>query len=129
MYSNFDFIFYPFLLINIDYLIMHDLCSFSRAARYSAIFLYLLGEADRAYQLLLSLWQGTACLGCPMQNRLNSRGSPCVLGEKQNICHYWYRCKGLFLLGRRVYKKNNCTSTVQNKNICTVIVQVQNISR
>jgi hypothetical protein len=29
MYSNFDFIFYPFLLIDIDYLIMYDLCSFS----------------------------------------------------------------------------------------------------
>ena len=47
MYSNFDFIFYPFLLIDIDCIIMYDLCSFFRAARYSAITLYRHGEAER----------------------------------------------------------------------------------
>jgi hypothetical protein len=65
MYSNFDFIFYPFLLIDIDYLIMYSLCSFFRAKRYSAIVLYRLGGAERAYQLFLSLWQGAACLSYP----------------------------------------------------------------
>ena len=82
MYSNFDFIFYPFLLIDIDYIIMYDLCSFFRAARYSTITLYRHGEAERAYQLLLSLWQGAACLSYPMHNRLYFRDLSCVLGGK-----------------------------------------------
>jgi hypothetical protein len=61
---------------------MYDLCSFFRAARYSAITLYRHGEAERAYQLLLSLWQGAACLSYPMHNRLYFRDLPCVLGGK-----------------------------------------------
>jgi hypothetical protein len=31
-----------------------------------------------------------------MHNRIYFRGLPCVLGEEQNICQYWYRCKALF---------------------------------
>jgi len=58
--------------------------------------LYRHGEVERAYQLLLSLWQGAACLSYPMHNRLYFRGLPCVLGEEQNICHHWYCCKALF---------------------------------
>jgi len=66
---------------------------------------YRLGEAERAYQLLLSLWQGAACLSYPMNNRLYFGGLPCVLGEEQNICHYWYRCKALFYWGTEINKK------------------------